>query len=546
MEKDIIQKQNEQEIASISTTNLYEIIEDIRKHLLEKRNSYISNTKSINPFNEIKPLSINDFERELVKYNISVDRSYIEGTISQINIELQRRLVIKTKQNLLQNIITSSTDVIELLTKKDLIQNYGINIDSTNMREILEYVNNGIKFENIKRKKTKKFERLSECFVELAGTDIQKDAIEQIMKTGEYNGFKLNSMLSNKKNDENIEMKRRIDFAEIVLHDEKLFFYLVNNGLNVFHGTKIDALETILSKGLISSSELNEYGIQLKTGEEEAMNRALGQQGQKRNFISLTDHFDTAATKYAGFPFDESIEYSKELFGKDITSDKDIPIMICFNGKEIEQKYSESLITINSDVAEIGVNTSIDQSDIKCIITSHDKIEYVKSIASKYGIDVLGYNNNDKYEKRFYDKEGKFYSPSMEIDEQEFKRTKDKLKTARINHSNLGNNHSINETQNTEHLSEELSMKIASDMKMNIVFSLIEQYNNGTPIAPVTINDLIAKYNMNENVAQRLASDINTMFENYKQEEERQKKNYTPYVLDGFDEEINSTGGKSR
>ena len=103
-----------------------------------------------------------------------------------------------------------------------------------------------------------------------------------------------------------------------------------------------------------------------------------------------------------------------------------------------------------------------------------------------------------------------------------------------------------NVEQETKHLSEDLSMMYASDLKMDIVFNLTQQYNNGVPFIPITADNLIFKYNINENVAQRLASEINTMVENYIHEKEYQKQNYTPFVLDGFEEETNSMGGKSR
>lgn len=538
--------QNEQKSNSNSNTNLYEIIESIRKQLLQRSSSYISNINSINPFNEIKPLTLNDFQQELLKYNVSIDSSYIDGIISQINTEIFRQLLNKTKQNIMQNLLVSSNDVIEPLTSIDLIQKYGINLDDKYINEILEYVNNVIKAENKKKNKRKKYKRLFECFSELAETDVQKDAIHQIMETGEYNGFKLNSMLSNKNDNENIEINRRIVFADMVLHDENLFLYLANNSLNVFHGTGIDALETILSKGLISSSELTENGIQLKTGEEYKKSNILGINDDKRGFVSLTDEFDIAATTYAGFPYEEQSEFAKQQFGKDLSND-DIPIIICFNGNDIKQKYNDSLITVKSDVTEIGLSSSINPSDIKCIITSYDKMEYVKSIASKYGIDVLGYDNNNRYEKRLInDKEGKFYSSNMEVDEKEFEKLKEKLKAKKDGQINLNDKSTTNVEQETKHLSEDLSMMYASDLKMDIVFNLTQQYNNGVPFIPITADNLIFKYNINENVAQRLASEINTMVENYIHEKEYQKQNYTPFVLDGFEEETNSMGGKSR
>lgn len=149
--------QNEQKSNSNSNTNLYEIIESIRKQLLQRSSSYISYINSINPFNEIKPLTLNDFQQELLKYNVSIDSSYIDGIISQINTEIFRQLLNKTKQNIMQNLLVSSNDVIEPLTSIDLIQKYGINLDDKYINEILEYVNNVIKAENKKKNKRKKY-----------------------------------------------------------------------------------------------------------------------------------------------------------------------------------------------------------------------------------------------------------------------------------------------------------------------------------------------------------------------------------------------------
>lgn len=365
------------------------------------------------------------------------------------------------------------------------------------------------------------YKRLYECFMELAGNDAQKNAIEQIMKNGEYNGFKLNSMLSNVKDSQVVERNRRIDFAEMILFDENLFYNLANNGLNVFHGTKIDALETILSKGLFSSSELNEKEIELKTGEEYAMrnNPKYSEYGEyklpKRGFISLTDDFTTSA-QYAGFRYEELDEYSINR-GKIIRRDKNIPIILCFNGTDIKQEHGKSLVNVKSDCNEIGVTESINSSDIKCIITSYDKMEYVKSLASKYGIDVLGYDFNNKFEKRLIDKKGKFYNKlnyDIEIDEQEFESSKDIIKEA-LKESNNRNNSSINNVPKRKLLGEDLSMKLASNVKWDIVFDLTNKYNKENSFIPVTADELIDKYNMNEDVAQRLALEIDKILEGY-------------------------------
>lgn len=517
----------EKEISlSRSNINLHEIIETIRNQLLQKCISQISNTNSINPFNEIKPLSTNDFQQELSKYNMSLDNSYIEGVISQINAQLFIRLLNKTEENILQNLIASSNDLIKPLTSIDLIQNYKLDLDDRNINILLTNLNRNIEMENKARKKNIKYKRLTECFIELAENEIQKDAIKQIMETGEYNGFKLNSMLSTKKDDEKVERRKRIDCAEMILHYENLFFYLVNNGINVFHGTKIGALETILNKGLMSSTQLNENEIQLNSGEENMKKNIFGLQDEKRTFVSLTDDLSVAT------------QYSNMGGNQNQISEQNIPIIICFNGNEIKEKYFKSFVYVSSDFAEIPITSSINPSDIKCVITSYDKIEYVKSVVSQYGVDVLGFDSNNNFKKQFIGdtKESKFYNiinNTVEVDEKEFERTKERLQAKRMN-------------QSVEHLSADQSMMIASDVKMDIVFNLTEQYNKGIPFKPLTADDLIAKYNMNENVAQQLALEVNTMLENYIREKEYQAKNYTPFVIDGFEEENNSMGGKSR
>lgn len=365
------------------------------------------------------------------------------------------------------------------------------------------------------------YKKLYECFMELARNDAQKDAIEQIMKNGEYNGFKLNSMLSNKKDSQVVERNRRIDFAEMILFDENLFYNLANNGLNVFHGTKIDALETILSKGLFSSSELNEKEIELKTGEEYAMrnNPKYSEYDYKNNlpkrgFISLTDDFTTSA-QYADFRYEELDEYSINR-GKIIRRDKNIPIILCFNGTDIKQEHGKSLVNVKSDCNEIGVTESINSSDIKCIITSYDKMDYVKSLASKYGIDVLGYDFNNKFEKRLIDKKGKFYDKlnyDIKIDEQEFESSKEIIKET-LKESNNRNN----DVPKRKLLGEDLSMKLASNVKWDIVNDLTNKYNKENSFIPVTADELIDKYNMNENVAQRLALEIDQLLEGYIQD----------------------------
>ena len=94
------------------------------------------------------------------------------------------------------------------------------------------------------------------------------------------------------------------------------------------------------------------------------------------------------------------------------------------------------------------------------------------------------------------------------------------------NQIDITQNSLINQTQNTVRLSENESMKVAANIKMDMLFYLIEQYNKGIPVVPITYNTLITKYNLNENVAKNLELEINKLLENYVQEKEYQKGNY--------------------
>ncbi len=86
-------------------------------------------------------------------------------------------------------------------------------------------------------------------------------------------------------------------------------------------------------------------------------------------------------------------------------------------------------------------------------------------------------------------------------------------------------------------IDDNLSMMTADEIKWNIIFDLQEKYNQGYPYIPINLNTLISQYKISDSVAQKLATEINTMMQNYICEKENAKKNYQPYYLDGFEEE---------
>lgn len=86
-------------------------------------------------------------------------------------------------------------------------------------------------------------------------------------------------------------------------------------------------------------------------------------------------------------------------------------------------------------------------------------------------------------------------------------------------------------------LNDTISSIIASEIKMDIVFDLQEQYNSGVPFTALTADDLKVKYNISDKVAQQLSIEINEMIMQYIEGKEQSKANNTPYILDGFENE---------
>lgn len=98
----------------------------------------------------------------------------------------------------------------------------------------------------------------------------------------------------------------------------------------------------------------------------------------------------------------------------------------------------------------------------------------------------------------------------------------------------------ISQTNNSSiegEVNDDLSMMVADEVKWNIIFDMYEKYNNGFPFVPITPDDLKSRYNINSNISQILALEINTIVKNHINEKEKSKTNYQPYILDGIGEE---------
>ena len=84
-------------------------------------------------------------------------------------------------------------------------------------------------------------------------------------------------------------------------------------------------------------------------------------------------------------------------------------------------------------------------------------------------------------------------------------------------------------------LNDAISSIIASEIKLDIVFDLQEQYHNGVPFTALSAEDLKTKYNISDKVARELAIEIDEMIMQYIEGKEQAKANNTPYILDGFE-----------
>jgi len=219
------------------------------------------------------------------------------------------------------------------------------------------------------------YEVTCRLLIRLAKDEDTKIKMQEILLNGGYNGFNIHSSLTSK-NNPLIEAQRRLSYAYLALRNPKTFDTVVENNINLYHGTKATNLRSILKHGLCTIDESSKQGISINTGEE--WSRVNG----TRDFISFTDIPDIAEG-YASIHEDPNDPLSFEMI-IGITEEDAIKSKIC---------------PIGSDIPEIGIKNTIPPENIRTIFVPTEKLELTKSMLENTGIKVCSVDES----------KGKFY-----------------------------------------------------------------------------------------------------------------------------------------
>ena len=221
---------------------------------------------------------------------------------------------------------------------------------------------------------SEQYEALCNKLLAMARNNQVKEKMKAILYEGGYGDFSVNTELM--KNDEFIERKKRIGYTYILATNPETADILVQNNINIFHGTNANALPNILKYGMQSVDEQANNGIVSSSGEE--WSRING----KRDFISFTDDIDTALD-YASISPKEN-KLSQESFG----------VLIGMSSKNLRQLRTCS---VHSDLPEIGIMGNLPLEYINSIAVPEDKVEFVRKLVGDQEIIVLPVAIDEKF-----------------------------------------------------------------------------------------------------------------------------------------------------
>ena len=114
--------------------------------------------------------------------------------------------------------------------------------------------------------------------------------IQGIFYEGKYGDYTTEGKTS--KDDADYEFDRRLNLIRLAQRDRKSFESIINNNINLFHGTNFNALPGMLKYGMLSLKESEDVGNEVNTGEE--WSRWRGGKKVLREFISFTDQLNKA------------------------------------------------------------------------------------------------------------------------------------------------------------------------------------------------------------------------------------------------------------
>ncbi len=195
----------------------------------------------------------------------------------------------------------------------------------------------------------------------------QKEIVKGIFYNGKYG--KYNCKGSSSKDSAYLEFKRRVGLIEVAGSNINAFEQIINNNINLYHGTNSNALPGIIKNGgLLSENESYKNNNPVLTGEEWSR-----MEGKRRAFISFTDQVDKALN-YSLIP--PSTKSNVDSFGIIIGLSSD-------NIKDLET------FKVDSDLPELGVMGKVPISKIQTIFAPSDKTDFVSKLLGDTQIQVV-------------------------------------------------------------------------------------------------------------------------------------------------------------
>ena len=215
------------------------------------------------------------------------------------------------------------------------------------------------------RKSIKGYEELCNAFYKMCEDEKTKQEMENILINGVVGDHLLATGLANKDNP-SLEGERRISMAKLLLSNPETYKYFKDNNISLFHGTNANALPSIVTYGLKSHYKSEELGLNVNTGETST------RMVNKRKFVSFADILDLAED-YATLSPTNSID------------NLNFPILF---GITTEDAKKNKVVTISSDICEIGVMNELPPEDLKVVCVPSEHLEFVKKLV-RGRIEVL-------------------------------------------------------------------------------------------------------------------------------------------------------------
>lgn len=193
--------------------------------------------------------------------------------------------------------------------------------------------------------------------------------ITEIFYNGKCGEYSLTGTSS--KDNALLEFERRKSLIELAENSPEAFKQIIENNINLFHGTNFNALPGIIKNGgMLSEDNLHKSNNQVLTGEEWTRNLYTD---RKRDFISFTDQLDCALDYAAISPSEEA---THDSFG----------ILI---GISLEDLKDLRTYKIHSDIPELGISNKLPISKIKVVFVPNERLEFVSKILHDTGISTV-------------------------------------------------------------------------------------------------------------------------------------------------------------